>query len=51
MALGNNSLSEIGKFERDGWDELLYKNLNLDKETRILVLGGYKGDSIKEYRK
>ena len=50
-AIGEHSLSEIGKFERDGWDELLFRDLNLDRESRILVLGGYKGDSIHEYRK
>ena len=50
-ALGDHSLSEIGKFERHGWNELLFRNLKLDRESRILVIGGYKGASTHEYRK
>ena len=50
-ALGNHSLSEIGKFERDGWDEVLFRNLNLDEKSSVLILGGYKGASTHEYRK
>jgi FkbM family methyltransferase len=50
-AVGENSLSEIGKFERDGWYEVIFKNLKLDIESRILIVGGYKGNSTYEYRK
>lgn len=49
-AVGENSLSEIGKFERDGWNEVIFKNLELDRESRILIVGGYKGNSTYEYR-
>ena len=51
IAVGENRLSEIGRFERDGWDEVLFRNLNLNKESKVLVLGGYKGASTLEYRK
>jgi len=50
-AVGEKSLSEIGRFERDGWDEILFRNLNLNSDSQILILGGYKGESISEYRR
>ena len=50
-AVGENSLSELGRFERDGWDEILFRNLKLNSDSRILILCGYKGESTSEYRR
>lgn len=46
---GREFLAPIQEFALDGYDSLLYKDLNLDCEGVIVVLGGFLGDSSEMY--
>jgi hypothetical protein len=46
---GEDFLSPIQKFALDGYNSLLYQNLNVDKDGVVVVLGGYLGDSANNY--
>lgn len=46
---GNEFLAPIQAFALDGYDTLLYKDLNLDCDGVIVVLGGFLGDSSEMY--
>jgi len=48
--VGREDLAPIALFRLDGWNEVLYRDLNLSPEDSVCVLGAYLGDSISEYR-
>ena len=48
--LGRENLSPIALFRCDGWNEVLYRSLNLSNQDVVCVFGAYLGDSIYEYR-
>ena len=43
--LGRDALSAISLFELDGYSSRLYTGLDLAEDDRVIVLGGYLGDS------
>jgi FkbM family methyltransferase len=47
--LGKDFLSPIQQFALDGYNSLLYKNLDIDESGVVVVLGGYLGDSASNY--
>lgn len=48
--IGPELKSELARFAGDGYDDLLYTNHELSTSDTVLVLGGYKGKSIKIWR-
>ncbi len=48
--IGPELKSELARFAGDGYDNLLYVNHELSISDTVLVLGGYKGKSIKIWR-
>jgi FkbM family methyltransferase len=48
---GKDFLSPVQQFALDGYNSLLYKNLDIDRTGVVLVLGGYLGDSASNYSK
>jgi FkbM family methyltransferase len=48
--VGRENLSPIALFRLDGWNEVLYTDLDLNAQDSVCVLGAYLGDSIHEYR-
>ena len=51
LFLGKDFLSPVQQFALDGYNSLLYKNLKVDKDGVVIVLGGYLGDSASNYSK
>jgi FkbM family methyltransferase len=49
--LNHDFLSPIQNFIKDGYSNLLYSNLNLDSNSRVLILGAYLGDSVEVLRR
>lgn len=49
--LGKDFLSPIQGFALDGYNDLLYQNLNITSDGIVVVLGGYLGDSASSYNK
>ena len=47
MYLDKNFLSPIEAFILDGYHEKLYSNLPLDRESKVIILGGYVGTSAQ----
>jgi FkbM family methyltransferase len=48
-SLGLEFLSPIQQFAYHGYDDVLYKGVNLDKDSTIVVLGGYEGLSTEQW--
>ena len=48
--LGHDYLSPIQQFALDGYNDRLFKNLSLNSESKVIVLGGYLGNSVASYR-
>jgi len=46
---GKDFLSPRQQFALDGYNSLLYKNLDIDSSGVVLVLGGFLGDSASNY--
>ena len=46
---GKDFLSPIQQFALDGYNSILYQNLNVDRSGVVVVLGGYLGDSARNY--
>lgn len=44
----NSALSPVLQFTRDGWNEKLYANLQLNRMSRVLDIGGFIGESTNE---
>jgi len=49
--LGRDFLSPIQQFALDGYNDKLFKNLPLNSNSTVIVLGGYLGDSVANYRR
>jgi FkbM family methyltransferase len=49
--LGDEYLSPIQRFAKDGYNDVLYRNLDITQEDVIVVLGGFFGDSAEKYQK
>lgn len=49
--MGYESLSPIEQFSMKGYNNRLYQGLRIEKNESILVLGGYLGASISEWRR
>lgn len=49
--MGFESLSPIEQFATQGYNNRLYSELKIEKNETILVLGGYLGVSISEWRR
>jgi FkbM family methyltransferase len=49
--LGKDFLSPVQQFALDGYNSLLYQDLDIDKSGVVVVLGGYIGDSASHYSK
>ena len=45
--LGIDFLSPLQKYIMDGYDDFLYSNLNLNEDSIVVILGGYRGVSSK----
>lgn len=43
-------LTPLEKWLLDGWDSILYKNLEISPEDLVLVVGAFHGDSICHWR-
>ena len=43
--MGRDALSAISLFELDGYSDVLYRGIDLVENDRVIVLGGYLGDS------
>jgi FkbM family methyltransferase len=48
--LGRDYLSPIQQFALDGYNNKLFKDLELNSGSTVIVLGGYLGDSVAKYR-
>ncbi len=48
--MGHESLSPIEQFSFKGYNELLYSNFDLSSKDLVLVLGGFQGISVKNWR-
>lgn len=48
-----SDLSDFKKFQVLGYNDFLYSNLGIDEKSKVIVLGGYRGDSadylVKKY--
>jgi FkbM family methyltransferase len=48
--MGDESLSPIEQFSFHGYNDLLYSNINLNREDLVVVLGGFQGISVNKWR-
>lgn len=48
--VSRDDLSPIALFRLDGWNEVLFSDLNLRAQDTVCVFGAYLGDSVQEYR-
>ena len=48
--IGYESLSPIEQFSSKGYKSFLYSNLDVGVSDLVLVLGGFRGVSMSEYR-
>ena len=46
---GNDFLSPIQQFAADGYNNVLFENLDISEDGVVVVLGGYLGDSASNY--
>jgi FkbM family methyltransferase len=46
LAVGREYLSPIQCFALDGYSDALYRNLDLNQDCKVVVLGGYIGNSV-----
>lgn len=48
-SLDRSFLSQLALFHKDGGDQSIVSGLNTDSNDRVLILGGYLGDSVKRF--
>ena len=48
--LGRDYLSPIQQFALDGYNERIFNELSLSSDSKVVVLGGFLGDSAARYR-
>jgi FkbM family methyltransferase len=48
--MGRDYLSPIQKFALDGYNKRIFQDLPLNSDSKVIVLGGFLGDSAAEYR-
>jgi FkbM family methyltransferase len=48
--LGRDYLSPIQQFALDGYNERIFNDLSLNSDSKVVVLGGFLGDSAAKYR-
>ena len=48
--LGRDYLSPIQQFALDGYNERIFNDLPLNADSKVVVLGGFLGDSAAKYR-